>query len=85
MKTTKFNKSDLVMVLIPEPNVTNYNYQKYNYQLGIVEQFHPDTGFYKDDGYSIILDENDGLFEPLRHIVRMYADHILLIEKGAFK
>lgn len=85
VKVNRFNDGDLVMVLIPEPNVTNYGFHKYNYQLGIVKKFHPDPDFSdKYSTYSVIMDSKEGVYEELQHVVKMYHDHIILIERKAF-
>lgn len=80
-----FDIGDVVMILIPEPNVTNYGYYEYNYQLGIITgnvRLHHTP---KISACDVMLDFQKGLFEEFQLIRGMYADHLILIEKDVFE
>jgi len=82
MRKQKIEIGDVVMIQIPEPNVTNYGFQDYNYQIGIVSEVYHGFGFYS---YKIMLDFHKGLYKELSLIIGMYPEHVTLISKADFK
>lgn len=83
MNRPKFKKGDLVLILIPEPNVSNYEYHHFNYQLGIVMsdiKCHTCTVCSVD----VMLDFQQGLFEEFQLIIGMYIDHLIKISPSEF-
>lgn len=81
----EFEKGDVVCITIPEPNVTNYGYHKYNYQLGIVVWVNASEAWSSINSCQVLIDFSEGVFEEFTLIKGMYDDHLTIISKGDFK
>lgn len=81
-----FEKGDVVMITIPSPQLENYGYEMYQFQLGVVITNVRDIS--RGGGANVVdvlLDYSKGIYEDLKLIKIMYIEHLTLISKGDFK